>query len=69
MSKTERLKADTYSKIDSKKSLELRKSDMIKGNYPASMTDCETIGINGDCNKQCFLYNKIKECNYDENAE
>ena len=29
---------------------------MIKGNYPASISDCEVVGINGDCGKNCPVY-------------
>jgi hypothetical protein len=35
----------------------------IDGHYPASMSDCETVGISGDCGYECpvFLRGDCKE--------
>ena len=29
------------------------RNTMARGNYPLSMTDCEVVGINGDCGSNC----------------
>ncbi len=45
-----------YIKIESMEDIMDKRNAMIKGNYPASMTDCEVVGINGDCGKECIVY-------------
>ena len=37
------------------KKVEHTRSMMIQGNYPASMTDCEVIGISGGCGHDCIV--------------
>jgi hypothetical protein len=29
------------------------RNDMAKGNYPLSMSDCEVVGIQGNCGPEC----------------
>ena len=45
-----------YSKITSQENIENARNWMAKGNYPLSMTDCEVVGINGDCGLDCPVW-------------
>lgn len=29
------------------------RNTMARGNYPLGMTDCEVVGINGNCGEEC----------------
>ena len=49
-----------YSKIESIEDINKIRNEMVNdGHYPASMTDCEVVGINGDCN-ECPIKEKCK---------
>ena len=54
--KHKRLIAESYTPIKNEKDIDNRRAKMIGGNYPASTTDCEVVGINGDCGKQCPVF-------------
>ena len=41
------------------------RNQMIRGNYPASISDCEVIGIHGDCGIECPVFIN-GECQADE---
>ena len=34
------------------------RSIMIEGNYPASISDCEVVGISGWCGKTCSVFQR-----------
>ena len=38
------------------KDIEGTRSIMMQGNYPASMSDCEVVGISGWCGKTCSVF-------------
>lgn len=42
-----------YERIESAEDIANCRDWMVRGNYPASMTDCEVCGINGDCGPDC----------------
>lgn len=57
-----------YSKIKNGRDIETARNTMAKGNYPLSMTDCEVVGINGDCGYECPVF--INEsCEYQKQME
>ena len=45
-----------YDEIKTDSDISRLRNEMIKGNYPASISDCEVVGINGDCGKNCPVY-------------
>ena len=45
-----------YSKIEKFDDINDRRNRMAKGNYPVSMTNCEVVGINGDCGYDCPVW-------------
>ena len=47
-----RAKDESFTQRD----IEKTRSIMIQGNYPASMTDCEVVGISGGCGKICSVF-------------
>lgn len=52
-----------YLPIETADDIKYRRNHMAQGNYPLSMTDCEVVGINGDCGDKCpvFLAGNCKE--------
>lgn len=44
-----------YEKIRNQLDVEDLRNNMAQGNYPLSMSDCEVIGINGDCGPDCVV--------------
>lgn len=42
-----------HGRLESMKQVDDFRNEMIKGNYPASISDCEVCGINGDCGPNC----------------
>jgi hypothetical protein len=42
-----------YQKIEQPEDIAHLRNTMVRGNYPLSMTDCEVVGINGDCGSSC----------------
>lgn len=47
-----------YQRIMSSSDIAAARNKMAKGNYPLGMTDCEVVGINGDCGSDCPLFLK-----------
>lgn len=45
-----------FGKIENDDDIIKQRNNMIEGNYPASISDCEVVGINGDCGKKCPVY-------------
>ena len=46
-----------FGKIKTDRDVDLQRSNMINdGGYPASISDCEVIGINGDCSVHCPVF-------------
>jgi len=46
-----------FGKIETEKDIDLQRSNMIDdGHYPASISDCEVVGINGDCGVYCPVF-------------
>jgi len=54
-----------FGKIETENDIVSQRNNMIDGNYPASISDCEVVGINGDCGKECPVFMR-GDC---ENAE
>lgn len=50
-----------YQKIENQNDIETLRNTMARGNYPLSMTDCEVVGINGDCGLECPVFLR-EEC-------
>jgi len=48
----------SYKEIKTEKDIEHQRNNMalIEGDYPLSMTDCEVVGINGDCGYSCPVF-------------
>ncbi len=44
-----------YTPIKTEQDVEDLRNNMACGNYPLSMSDCEVIGINGDCSPTCLV--------------
>ena len=42
-----------YRPIESAGDIALCRNALARGNYPLGMTDCEVVGINGDCSCNC----------------
>jgi hypothetical protein len=42
-----------YQPIENSDDINHLRNTMARGNYPLSMTDCEVVGINGDCGSKC----------------
>ena len=47
-----RLEGQPFTKTD----IETTRSLMIQGNYPASISDCEVVGISGGCGINCSVF-------------
>lgn len=45
-----------YTQIKTIKDVTRIKKALNKGNYPLGMSDCETVGINGDCGYECPIF-------------
>ena len=45
-----------YRKILTQEDIDKARNEMAKGNYSVGMSDCETVGINGDCGQECPVY-------------
>lgn len=47
--------ADEFKSVISESDIEHKRNSMaiIDGRYPLSMTDCEVVGISGDCSPEC----------------
>ena len=54
-----------YYPIKSQRDVEDLRNNMACGNYPLSMTDCEVVGINGDCGSNCPVLLR-DECQYQD---
>ena len=54
-----------YVPIKNEQDVEDLRNSMACGNYPLSMTDCEVIGINGDCGSRCPVLLR-DECEYQD---
>ena len=57
--------ASIYTPIRNEQDVEDLRNSMACGNYPLSMTDCEVIGINGDCGSRCPVLLR-DECEYQD---
>ncbi len=57
--------ATIYTPIRGQQDVEDLRNSMACGNYPLSMTDCEVIGINGDCGSRCPVLLR-DECEYQD---
>jgi len=55
-----------YQKIESIEDVNHLRNTMARGNYPLSMTDCEVVGINGDCGSGCPVLLRDECPNMDE---
>jgi len=42
-----------YRKLGGQRDIDRLRNEMARGNYPLGMTDCEVVGINGDCGPEC----------------
>jgi hypothetical protein len=60
-----------YKKIINEDDINNRRNEWAKGNYPLGMSDCEVVGINGDCGIYCPVYQNglCKEPNPDWELE
>ena len=56
-----------YRKLESMQDIEKAKTEMAKGNYPI-MSDCEVVGIYGDCGFECPVF-LAGECEYEEEMQ
>ncbi len=45
-----------YTPIKDSQDIEDLRNNMACGNYPLGMTDCEVVGINGDCGISCPVF-------------
>ena len=54
-----------HTPIKNEQDVEDLRNSMACGNYPLSMTDCEVIGINGDCGSKCPVLLR-DECEYQD---
>lgn len=54
-----------YVPIKNKQDVEDLRNNMACGNYPLSMTDCEVVGINGDCGSRCPVLLR-DDCEYQD---
>lgn len=54
-----------YTPIRNEQDVEDLRNSMACGNYPLTMTDCEVIGINGDCGSNCPVLLR-EECEYQD---
>ena len=54
-----------FGKIKNDDDIVSQRSNMIRGNYPASISDCEVVGINGDCGIDCPVF-KRGDCKNEE---
>lgn len=45
-----------FGKIKNDDDIVKQRNNMITGNYPASISDCEVVGINGDCGYDCPVF-------------
>ncbi len=43
----------SYRKVRDQRDIGRTRNWMAEGNYPLSMSDCEVVGINGDCGLEC----------------
>jgi hypothetical protein len=50
-----------YQPIENQRDVETLRNTMARGNYPLSMSDCEVVGINGDCGPTCPVFLR-EEC-------
>ncbi len=57
-----------YEKIKTQKDVDALRTKMARGNYPLSMTDCEVVGINGDCGLECPVFLR-EECPFPDEFE
>jgi len=57
--------ASIYTPISNQQDVEDLRNNMACGNYPLGMTDCEVIGINGDCGSRCPVLLR-DECEYQD---
>lgn len=54
--KIDRPRADIYRPVENEEDIGHLRNAMAKGNYPVPITDCEVVGINGDCGYDCPVY-------------
>jgi len=45
-----------FGKIKTDDDICKQRSNMIVGNYPANISDCEVVGINGNCGLDCPVF-------------
>ena len=51
-----------FGKIENNTDIVLQRNNMIAGgHYGAGITDCEVVGINGDCGSECPVF-KLGDC-------
>jgi hypothetical protein len=62
---TENGPSSIYSPIKNQQDVDDLRNNMACGNYPLGMTDCEVIGINGDCGSRCPVLLR-EECEYQD---
>lgn len=56
---------DEYHKIENEQDVVDKRNAMAQGNYPLSMTDCEVIGIGGNCGPDCIVLLR-GECEHEQ---
>lgn len=54
-----------YTPIKTEQDVDDLRNSMACGNYPLGMTDCEAVGINGDCGSNCPVLLR-GECEYQD---
>ena len=54
-----------YQPIETSEDINHLRNTMARGNYPLSMTDCEVVGINGDCGSKCPVLLR-DECTFED---
>lgn len=51
-------------RVHAQEDVEHLRNTLAQGNYPLGMSDCEVVGINGDCGENCpvRLAGRCSEC-------
>ncbi len=52
-------KAILFGDVKTERDIKRLRKLMIKGNYPASISDCYVVGINGNCGTDCPVFKKM----------
>jgi len=54
--KVDFVQANVYRKTSTQAEIDYARNMMALGNYPLGMTDCEVVGIQGNCGLECPVF-------------